>query len=444
MSRLALLGGPKAVTLDYAKVSLLPRVPEGAYPIVENMMRSGDISISPFVLEFEQKFADYIGVSYALSVCNGTSAIQEGLFALGVGPGDEVLVPSYTFWSSAGPILACGGVPVFCDVCRDTFCIDPADMARKVTGKTKAAVVVHCWGNPADMDAIMALSHKHGFKVLEDCSHAHGALYKGKQVGSVGDVGCFSMQASKLLPAGEGGVFVTNTREYYERAVLLGHTERIGRLPEDSPYRPYFLTGFGYKHRAHPLGIAIAYAGLDVLDERNAVRNRYGKMFDNALSKLAFLEPQRVLEGCERQYAYHYVRYEKSRLNNISLPTILKALQSEGVSVGSCGYGRLHTAPLFTKTDGCGKAGSCTLADCGVVSLPVTEELAGSTFMAAQRFEKDTEACTELVNECIAAYAKLAENADELALYDAKLGTNYRPPVTGSSSTVLGRENDLR
>jgi dTDP-4-amino-4,6-dideoxygalactose transaminase len=190
-----------------------------------------------------------------------------------VGPGNEVIVPSYTFWATAVPIIAANGVPVFCDVDPDTYCIDPREIVKKITPRTKAIMVVHVWGNPADMHSIMEIGAKYKLKVIEDCSHAHGSLWKGKKVGIIGDVGCFSLQGSKTLPAGEGGILVTDNREYYEIAVAYGHYDRVEKFPENSEYKKYSLTGLGYKFRANPLGITIANHGLDELDQRNAIRN---------------------------------------------------------------------------------------------------------------------------------------------------------------------------
>ena len=350
MSKLALLGGDPCVTLDYNEVGKVPVVAERAYKTVEELMRKGEISTSPIVGQFEKRFADYIGTKYALAAVNGTTTIQEALFAVGVKPGDEVIVPSYTFWASALPIVANGAIPVFCDVLEDTHCMDPKSVESLITSKTKAIVVVHVWGTPADMDAIMDVAKRHNLKVVEDCSHAHGAIYKGKKVGSIGDVGCFSMQESKTLPAGEAGMLVTNDKTYFERACAVGHYERLGRL-ENSEYSQFSLTGLGYKHRVHPIAIGIADANLDHLDELNAIRSKYGKMLEDGIADLDFIVPQKVGEGLERNFAYHYVRYIPEKFGNVALTTFLTAIAKEGVVCGSCGYGKLHTAPVFTNKE---------------------------------------------------------------------------------------------
>ncbi len=427
---LALLGGEKAVRLDYEKVGNRPLVDEKSRAAVNAVLDSNKLSMNPIVREFEKKFADYIGAQYALAMNNGTATLNSAVWAVGVEPGDEVIVPSYTFWATVVPILSARGVPVFCEVDPETFTLDPADIERRITPRTKAIMVVHVWGCPADMDAIMAIAKKHNLKVIEDCSHAHGATYKGKKVGTIGDAGCFSMQDTKLLCAGEGGVFVTNDRDVYERAVAYGHYERIRELPPDSPYSKYTLTGMAYKYRVHPLGIAVANVELDRLDERNEIRDSQGKRLEDEVAKLGFIRPQKVPEGARRVYAYHYVRYDASKLGGLSLNTLLKAVSAEGVLCGTCGYGRLHYAPIFVEGG--------PYHDCGPavpdLRLPVTEALGEDTFMMAPRFEN---ICPELVNQYIEAYYKVLENLDALITYEKELGVTTTQENTGRSINLF-------
>lgn len=415
MEMLALCGGSKSVTLDYESVANLPVVSEKSVEAVNKLLEKSEISMSSTVKEFETRFAAYIGADYGLALNNGTASLHTALFAAGVCQGDEVLVPSYTFWATVVPIVSAHGTPVFCDVDPKTFCMDPSDMEKRITSKTKAIMVVHVWGNPCDMDAVMALAKKHGLKVIEDCSHAHGAMYKGKKVGSIGDIGCFSLQGSKLLTAGEGGILVTSDRECYERAMAFGHYERLENLPEDSGYKKYVLTGMGHKYRAHPLGIAIANTELDILDQRNATRNRWGKELENKIADLDYIIPQECYSGAEREYAYQYCRFDNEKLGGVSTYTLLKALHAEGVVCGYCGYGRLHYAPFFTEG---GAYGDCGPHDAGL-SLLVTEALGRETLMIAPRFEKD---CPELVEQYANAYHKIANNVQALVEYEKANG----------------------
>lgn len=421
MAHLAILGGKKTVTIDYEASANLPVVSEKGIEAVVSLMKNGQISTSPAVDEFEKKFADYVGTRYALCTNNGTSSLYSALFAVGICPGDEVIVPSYTFWASAVPIISAHGIPVFCDVNRETFCLEPEEIEKKITSRTKAIMVVHVWGNPADMNSIINIAKKYNLKVIEDCSHAHGSEWDNKKVGRLGDVGCFSLQGSKILAAGEGGVLVTDNREFFERALALGHYERIAKLPGDSPYLKYALTGMGYKYRVHPLGIAIANSGLDELDERNAIRYANAKYLEENIGDLKCVVPQKVYRGAIRQYSYQYSLYDETQLEDISMITFLKALNCEGVICGTCGYGRLHKSPLFKGSEPFGNGCS---AKCPYISeenmtrnegLVVTEYLSEHTFMVAPRFEKP---CRDLVDQYIEAYHKVVSNIDELKKYE--------------------------
>lgn len=419
MEKLAILGGKPLIDSESMKVEA-PVVPRAAYEKVNKLMEKGEISASPIVGEFERKFASYIGAEYGLCVCNGTTSIQAALFAVGVGAGDEVIVPSFTFWASVGPVIACNALPVFADVDLKKQTLTAETIEKCITSKTKAILLVHTWGTPCEIEPIIKLAKEKGLKIVEDCSHAHGATYHEKKVGSFGDVGCFSLQGSKVLPAGEGGILVTNNREYFERACALGHYERLAALPEDSEYRQYSLTGLGYKHRVHPLGIAIADAGLDMLDEINEKRFENGKYLDDLLSKFSFLEMQEVPDDAKRVYAYHYARYIPENLKGLSTYVFLKALAAEGIVCGSCGYGRLHTAPLYT---GEGKFGHGCPISCPhyaaeytpAKSLPNTELLAVNDVMVAPRFEVCGKDAVELYAQ---AYFKVAENVDALLEYE--------------------------
>ena len=272
--KLALQGGSKAVTLSLNDP--WPVMNEAEIQSVVELMRTGQISIGNGtgpIGEFERRFAEYTGAKYALMHNNGTGSLHAGFYAVGVGPGDEVIVPSYTWHATAGGVVTANAIPIFCESDPKTLTIDPADVARRITPRTKAIAVVHMWGNIADMDGVMEIARRHNLKVVEDCSHAHGGTWRGKQVGTIGDVGCFSMQGSKILVAGEGGVLITNDPKVYDRALLLGHFGRIDRDAVDESDRAY-STGFGVKYRAHPLGAAIALGELAHLDEVNALRKQ--------------------------------------------------------------------------------------------------------------------------------------------------------------------------
>jgi len=431
MAQLALLGGPKAVTKSVVGengiASFVPKINEKARTKINELLDKGEISESPVVTDFETRFRNYIGTQYALCQCSGTMSIQAGLFGLGVGRGDEVIVPSFTFFASATPILPLGATPVFADVDPDSHCVDPADIEKRITPKTKAIVVVHVWGNPCDMDAIMAIAKKHNIKVLEDCSHAHGAEYKGKKVGSFGDVGCFSLQGSKLMYGGEAGILVTNDENVYFRAASLGAYERLygygfyadlENTQMDNIYKQYKNTALGMKLRVHPLAIAIADSELDQLDARNVIRNTNAEYFNTLISDIDCIHNVKVYEGASRVYGYHYMRYDHELNHEIRRETILKALVAEGVTVGACGYGHLHHDPVFSQLDG--NWPNCypnnPMKETG--TLPVTEYLHDTVFMAAPRFEDPNG--KEAIEQYAEAYHKVIAATDDLKKYEAE------------------------
>src|SRR6266542_781919 len=180
------------------------------------------------VHEFRERFAAYQDAEHAVALTNGTAALEVALRAVGVEPLDEVIIPPYTFVATATAVLALGAVPVFADILEDTFLIDPADVARKITPRTKAIIAVHIGGQPADMDGVLALAKNHDLRVVEDAAQAHGAAWRGTKVGALGDAGTFSFQSSKNLNSGEGGIVLTNDREVAERAWSISN---VGRLP---------------------------------------------------------------------------------------------------------------------------------------------------------------------------------------------------------------------
>jgi len=223
-NELAIFGGPRAVRTEYEeswrqvrRSDLKPILAAARDDINTEAKGEGPIA------EFERQFAQLTGSSYALAMNSGTAALHSAYFALGVKPGTEVIVPGYTFFATAAPILQCGGRPVFCDVDPETLVADPDDVERRVTLRTRAICVVHLWGNPARMDRFVEIARRHNLGLIEDCSHAHGAVYRGRPVGSWGDIGCFSLQGPKAVSGGEGGIAVTDNPVLFDRMLALGH-----------------------------------------------------------------------------------------------------------------------------------------------------------------------------------------------------------------------------
>jgi len=342
--KLAIEGGTKAVTLDQAKANKWPPLHEKELAAVKRVMQMLDFYEEAYTLE--EEFKGYVGSNYALAHNNGTAAIHAAFFALGIGPGDEVITPSYTYWATCMPILACRGIPVFAEVDRETCNIDPLDIKKRITPRTKAIIVVHLWGLPCEVDEIMKIARRYNLKVVEDAAHAHGSEYKGRKVGAIGDIGCFSFQASKLMVGIEGGILVTNNQGYYERAMALGHYRRLNNLPSESFYRKYYATCFGFKYRIHPLAAGIARVQLKHLDERNRKRNENIEYLDARLDVLPGIKTFKTPSYMKRVYYQHEVVLEEEKLK-VSKDRFIEALRAEGIEASGERYPLQHQQPIY-------------------------------------------------------------------------------------------------
>jgi len=344
-NRPAILGGSKAVTFDGLEANRWPIIGDDDIAAVTEVLRSGELSLHKITQELEGDYRTWLGIKHALACCNGTSAIFAAMHAFGLQPGDEVLVPSATYWASVMPVLWCGAVPVFCESEPDQLGLDPDDVERKITPRTRAMVVVHLWGMPSKMDALLRIAERHNLKVFEDASHAHGAKWHGRLVGTLGDAAVFSLQTNKLAPAGEGGILVTNNDAIQEHALCLGHFERILHL--QTPARRLAGTGFGMKHRMAPLSAAVARTQFRHMAERSARRNANVEYLSRRLEKLGintFLPP----DGVERMYFLFIVQNDESR-TGLTTDRLVAALRAEGCDVVKPKYPLLHQQPVFTE-----------------------------------------------------------------------------------------------
>lgn len=253
---------------------------------VVDVLRSDYLTTGPKVTEFERAVADYVGAEYAVAVSNGTAALHIACLAAGIGEGDEVITSPITFAASANCVLYCGGMPVFADIKKDTYNIDPEDIERKITRKTKAIIPVHYTGQPCEMDAITEVAKKHNLIVIEDGAQVISGEYKGKKVGSISDMTTFSFHPVKPLTTGEGGMVTTNNKELYEKLKLF-HTHGITREPEllqkqEGPWY-YEQLELGYNYRITDIQCALGLSQLKRLDafaeHRRNLAARYDKGF---------------------------------------------------------------------------------------------------------------------------------------------------------------------
>lgn len=252
------------------------------------------------VKQFEEEFRRLMGTEYAVASTSGTSALHVAVGMINPNPGDEIITAPITDIGTIIPILYQGAVPVFADVHPETFCLDPDDAARKITDKTKALIVVHLAGNPCDMDAFLELGKQHGIPIIEDCSQAHLSEYHGRPVGTLGDIGCFSLQQSKHITTGDGGITITSNEEYGIRGKLFAdkgwHREEFGP-------RRYTLLGLNY--RMSELVGAVALAQVRKLPDVITRRRTNGDLLTSLIADAPGLKPQKVLPDCRPTY-WHY------------------------------------------------------------------------------------------------------------------------------------------
>jgi len=291
---------------------------------------------------FEAAFAEYQGARFGVAVMNGSVALRIALLAAGIQEGDEVIVPAYTFIATASAVIEANAIPVFCDIDPDTYCLSPACLEEALTQRTRAIIPVHFAGQSAQMDVIMPMAAKHNLVVIEDAAHAHGAEFKGQRLGSIGDFGCFSFQASKNLTAGEGGIILTNEGRY-ERLCRALHT--CGRYPEREWYE-HFLPGGNY--RLTEFQAALLLSQLARLENQTERRNRNGLYLNERLSEIPGIQPIKRGWG-ETRHAYHlYIfRYHAEDFSGLPRERFLAALKAEGIP-NSAGYGLpLYRQRLF-------------------------------------------------------------------------------------------------
>lgn len=266
-------------TIPYGK----QEIDEDDIQAVVDTLKSDYLTTGPKVLEFEEKFAEYVGAKYAVSFSNGTAALHGACYAAGIQSGDEVITSAITFAATANAVLYCGGVPVFADICEKTYNIDPNDVRLKVTDKTKAIIPVHFTGQPCDMDAIKDIANQHGLVIIEDAAHALGASYKGKRIGSIADMTTFSFHPVKHITTGEGGMVTTNSYEYYEKLLLFrthGITRSEDLFTENSHGSWYYeQLDLGYNFRLSDIQCALGISQLKkldyFLDKRHYVAQQY-------------------------------------------------------------------------------------------------------------------------------------------------------------------------
>lgn len=292
---------------------------------VVDVLKSDFLTTGPKIAEFEQTVADYVGAKYAVAISNGTSALHAACFAAGIEPGDEVITTPLTFAASANCVLYCGGTPVFADVDPKTYNIDPEDIQRKITDRTKAIIAVHLAGQPCDMDAIHSIAREHGLIVIEDGAHALGSVYKGKKVGSMSDMTTFSFHPVKPITTGEGGMIVTDNEDFYKKMILFrshGITRDDSMMTRNDG--PWFYQQFnlGYNYRITDIQCALGCSQMKKLDRflarRKEIVARYNEAFadcDNIITPYQLSDTESgwhlyivQVKKCDRRQVFENMR----------------------------------------------------------------------------------------------------------------------------------------
>ena len=427
---LALHGGPKAVQSFDDGVFAWPIVTEEDEQAILDVLRNRSMSATDITKQFEQEYAAWNGTEYALGVCNGTAGLLAAMWACEVGAGTEIICPSITYWASAAPALQLGATVNFADIDPDTLCIAPGDIEHRIGPKTRAIVVVHYCGHPCDMDAILPIARKHNVKVIEDASHAQGGLYKGKKVGTLGDIAVMSLMSGKSFAIGEAGIIVTSDRELFERCVAFGHYERTGVAsnynPADNQVTRDDLKAFaglplgGAKHRMNQWCSAMGRVQLKHYDERTAVIQSALNRFWDLLEDVPGIEPHRPPAGSgSTMGGWYHARglYRADELGGLSCERFCEAVRAEGVYIALPGANKpLHLHAYFHQADIFGQGKPTALAfgqrdvRQGPGSLPVSEAINDMAF-GVPWLKRDE---PEFIEQVAAAYRKVATQAEKL------------------------------
>lgn len=306
---------------------------------VVDVLRSDYLTTGPKIAEFEKMVADYVGAKYAVAISNGTSALHAACFAAGIQAGDEVITTPLTFAASSNCVLYCGGTPVFADVDPKTYNIDPEDIRRKITDKTKAIIAVHLAGQPCDMDEIHKIAKEHDLLVIEDGAHALGSVYKGKKVGTLSDMTTFSFHPVKPITTGEGGMIVTDNEEFYQKMMLFrshGITREENLMTRNDGPWFYQQLDLGYNYRITDIQCALGCSQMKKLDRFLARRKEIVARYNEAFADCENIITPYQLPETESGWHLYIVQ-----VKNCDRRKVFEALREQGIAVN------VHYIPVY-------------------------------------------------------------------------------------------------
>ena len=421
MSILAINGGSKEISKTFSRYNTI-----GAEEVkaVTKVLESGVLSDfigapgeyflgGETVRNFERVFSEKFNVSHCVSVNSWTSGLTTIMGAIGLEPGDEVLVSPWTMTASATAILHWNAIPVFIDIEHDMYCIDPEKIEEKITSRTKAILVIDIFGQSAEMDKILSIARKHNLLVVSDCAQSPGTYYKGKLTGTLADIGGFSFNYHKHIHTGEGGMIVTNSDDLSKKCQLIrNHAEAVIHCEDIS-----LVNMLGNNFRMGEIEAAIGLEQLEKLENAVISRQAAATIFNTRLSELPGLKIPKVREGCTHGY-YFYGMQHSEELTSVNRDKIYEALVAEGVPYLSRDYMNLHLYPMYQKKIAYGSSGfPWTLNphvnyDYSKGICPVAEKLVDNSFIGI--FMCGSNYTMEEANSICDAFEKVYNNLDEL------------------------------
>ena len=330
-----------------------PKIEDDEISEVNDTLKSGWLGTGPKVAKFEEMFRGYKDSRFALALNSCTAALHLSLLALGLKPGDEVITTPMTFCATVNAIIHAGATPVFADCQKDTMNIDPHEIEKKITSKTKAILPVHFAGRPCDMDAIMAIAGKYELRVIEDCAHAIETEYHGKKAGTFGDLGCFSFYVTKNIVTGEGGMVITDNEEYANRIKILGlhgMSKDAWKRFGDEGYKHYQVVEAGFKYNMMDIQAAIGIHQLKRIDAYWQRRHQIWQTYDEAFRDL-LIETPRPPEPDTRHALHLYTILVDKEKTGIARDEFLTAMTAQNIGVG-VHYRSIATHPYYQKAFG--------------------------------------------------------------------------------------------
>ena len=355
--KLALDGGSR--TVPEGTVQSWPPLTQADRDAVLAVFDSGHLhgTSAPRALELQEKWAAYVGTKYCLVTNSGTSALHMAVASAGVEPGDEVITSAFTYWSTAASVLHHNAIPIFVDIDPKTYTMDPTRIEEKITDRTKALMPVNIHGMPADMDPIMEVARKHDLVVVSDCCQSHGATYKGRMTGSIADVAGFSLNRSKNLPGGEGGLYATDNEGFHKHAVML---REFGEVIVQGKDREYNAFGLGWMYRQHEFINAFVLSQLERLDDNNAKRREFAAYLTEQLEEIPGVAGPYTPPYAEPVYFSYVVEFRPEELG-LDVPArefrtaAEHALRAEGIQMGQWQRMPVPAQSVFQEKKGYGK-----------------------------------------------------------------------------------------